>query len=502
MAFGDNGLRSSVAKGGQDVAPRRPSSLTSGETMPSELPGGGRLVVVSNRVTVASGEKAAQAGGLAVGLLAALRDVGGVWFGWSGEITPDAPGPLETQRSGPIEYVLTDVAEADFEGYYSNFANRTLWPLFHYRIDLATYDPDWYAAYRRVNRLFAERLAPLLQPNDVVWVHDYHLLPLAAELRRLGVQNLLSFYLHTPFPAPELFETLPWQAELGADLCRFDRVAFQTASDLRQFLAYAELELGGQVRPDGWVQIDGRWLHAAAIPIGIDADEFRRMAKQPEAVQERERLEQSLGGHRLIIGVDRLDYTKGIPERIKAFEALLESVDPVEANVSFIQISAPSRSDVPEYQNLRAEVEGLSGRINGRFGESDWVPLRYLNRSFSRTALAGMFELARIGLVTPLRDGMNLVAKEFVAAQDPADPGALVLSRFAGAADDLDGALIVNPYDVAQVAKAMAEGLSMPLDERQDRHARMLAKTRAQDIGEWWRRSLELMREEHPESTA
>ena len=466
--------------------------------MSSKLPGDGRLIVVSNRVTVASGKKATLAGGLAVGLLSALREVGGIWFGWSGETTIDEPGPVRTQRGGPIQYALTDLTVEDFEDYYNNFANRTLWPLFHYRIDLATYDHRWYAAYRRVNRLFAERLAPLIGPNDVIWVHDYHLLPLATELRRLGIKNRLSFFLHIPFPAPEMFATLPWQRELAFDLCTYDIVAFQTKTDLRQFLNYVELELGGRMDPGGWNRVEGRVFRADAVPIGIDADEFQRMAKMPEAVRHRQRLETSLRGRKLIIGVDRLDYTKGIPERLRGFQALLESMEPGDTGVSFVQISAPSRSGVPEYQNLRTEVETLSGHINGRFGEADWVPLRYLNRSFSRTALAGMFELARIGLVTPLRDGMNLVAKEFVAAQDPQDPGVLVLSRFAGAAGELDGALIVNPYDIFQVARAMDAGLSMPLDERKDRYERMMANVRHHDITGWWTRSLRLLSEKPP----
>jgi trehalose 6-phosphate synthase len=470
--------------------------------MSSEWLGEGQLRVVSNRVTVASPKKATQAGGLAVGLLAALREVGGIWFGWSGETTLDTPGPVRRQRSGPIQYALSDLTVDDFDDYYSNFSNRTLWPLFHYRIDLATYNHRWYAAYRRVNRFFAERLQPLLGPDDVVWIHDYHLVPLATELRRLGVTNRLAFFLHIPFPAPELFATLPWQRELALDLCNYDIVGFQTDTDVRQFLNYTELELDGRAEPGGWCRVENRRFRVAAIPIGIDPDEFAHMVEQPEARRQRQRLEESLGGRKLIIGVDRLDYTKGIPERLKAFEALLESMDPSEHGVSFVQISAPSRSEVPEYQRLRIEVETLSGHINGRFSDADWVPLRYLNRSFSRTALSGMFQLSRVGLVTPLRDGMNLVAKEYVAAQDPDDPGVLVLSRFAGAAGELDGALVVNPYDIYQVARAMDAGLTMPLDERKDRYQRMMAKVREHDITAWWSTSLRLLGEPRPAAPA
>ncbi len=459
---------------------------------------GGRLVVVSNRVTVARGKQATQAGGLAVGLLAALKEAGGLWFGWSGDTTTEAPGPVRTLSAGGIAYALTDLTVDDFEDYYNNFANRTLWPLFHYRIDLATYDHHWYAAYRRVNRLFAERLKALLRPDDLVWVHDYHMIPLAAELRRLGVKNRLAFFLHIPFPAPELYLTMPWQRDLALDLCQYDVVGFQTPIDLRQFRAYVEQELAGTFDDDGWTRVEGRALLAAAIPIGIEAEEFARMPSAPEAQRQRRLLADATRGRRLIVGVDRLDYTKGIAERLRAFQVLLEGLGPDDKSVSFMQISAPSRSDVPEYVTLRTEVETLAGHINGRFSDSDYVPLRYINRSFSRTALAGFFHLSRIGLVTPLRDGMNLVAKEYVAAQNPEDPGVLVLSRFAGAAGELDGALIVNPYDVYQVARAMDAGLGMPHDERKDRWQRMMAKVRHFDIRGWWTKSVRLLREATP----
>ncbi|MEO1091434.1 MAG: trehalose-6-phosphate synthase [Pseudomonadota bacterium] len=463
--------------------------------MPPKRSGQGRLVVVSNRVTVANKRQLAQAGGLAVGLLSALREAGGIWFGWSGEVSKGQPGAVRTHTSGAITYALTDLPEADFEDYYGNFANRTLWPLFHYRIDLATYDHRWYAAYRRINRLFAERLKKMLRPDDMIWIHDYHLISLGDELRRLGVENRMAFFLHIPFPSPELFATLPWQRGLAHDLCAYDVVGFQTEIDARQFRLYLEQDLGVTFDAEGRGALDGRSFLVAAVPIGIDGDEFARMTELPEARRNRHRLQEALRGRRLIIGVDRLDYTKGIAERLKSFKSLLELMGPEGKSVSFVQISAPSRGDLPEYRNLRVEVETLAGHINGTYGDADWVPLRYMNRSFSRTALAGFFNLARIGLVTPLRDGMNLVAKEFVAAQNPEDPGVLVLSRFAGAARELDGALVVNPYDIEMVSQAMAGGLSMPHDERKDRWERMMAEVRHFDIRGWWTKSLRLLRE-------
>jgi trehalose 6-phosphate synthase len=451
----------------------------------------GRIVVVSNRVTPVTGSKAAAAGGLAVGVLAALRETGGIWFGWSGEVTPTAVAMPKVFRTGKLTYITVDLSTQQFEGYYAGFANRTLWPLCHYRLDLTSFDHDWYATYRRVNQVFAEHLYPYLREDDIVWVHDYHLIPLGEELRALGLRARLGFYLHIPFPAHEIYLALPWHDQLAQALSAYDLVGFQTSNDLRNFHDYLYREGAGYALSDGLVRAFGRTLRAMDFPIGIDAADVAEMATAPEAERQSQRLKRSLQHRALIIGVDRLDYTKGILERLRSYEALLQNYPKHRTRVSFMQISAPSREDVPEYLELRREVEATSGRINGRFSEFDWVPLRYINRSFSRRVLAGFFRMGRIGLVTPLRDGMNLVAKEYVAAQDPDDPGVLVLSRFAGAADEMDGALIVNPYDVVAVAQAMHEGLSMPLDERKDRWRRMNERVASHDIGLWRQSFLE-----------
>jgi len=451
-----------------------------------------RLVVVSNRVTPITGRQAATAGGLAVGVLASLRETGGLWFGWSGAVdeqarisangTPPAP---KVFRTGKVTYGLIDLAEADYEGFYAGFANRTLWPLFHYRLDLSSFEHHWYATYRRVNQRFAEALRPLLKPDDVIWIHDYHLIPMATELRRLGCENRIGFFLHIPFPAPEIYLSLPWHRQLAADLCAYDVLGFQTGTDVRQFTQYVELELNGTADWKGAVQALGRKLHVDAYPIGIDVDDVQAMAVSPEARRQAGRVASSIANRQLIIGVDRLDYTKGIVERLRAFEMLLQDYPSLRRQVTFMQISAPSREQVPEYLELRQQVELLSGHLNGVYSEADWSPLRYINRSFTRRSLMGFFRLSRIGLVTPLRDGMNLVALEYVAAQDEADPGVLVLSRFAGCAQQMDGALVVNPYDVHHLADTMHAGLSMTLDERQDRWRRMMQAVRKYDIIAW-----------------
>ncbi len=450
-----------------------------------------RLVVVSNRVTPLTMRQAASAGGLAVGVLAALQRTGGIWFGWSGETTHRTPTAAKVFRTGRITYALVDLRESDFEAYYGGFANRTLWPLFHYRIDLANYDHDWYKAYRRVNLQFAELLLPLLEDGDLVWVHDYHLIPMGFELRRLGARVRLGFFLHTPFPAAQVYLTMPWHRQLVADLCSYDVLGFQTEVDLRQFREYVELELGGQMQLDGTVRAMGREFVALAAPVGIDVEDVVAMATSAEARRQALRVAATLAGRHLVIGVDRLDYTKGIPERLRAFELLLRDYPAQRRRVTFMQISAPSRESVPEYLDLRQTVELLTGHINGVHSEADWVPLRYINRSFTRRALMGFFRISRIGLVTPLRDGMNLVAMEYVAAQDPEDPGVLILSRFAGAAVHLrDGALVVNPYDVHHVAEALHEGLTMSVEERRDRWERMMSVLRRHDVVAWRQRFL------------
>jgi trehalose 6-phosphate synthase len=452
-----------------------------------------RLVVVSNRVTPVSDSKAATAGGLAVGVLAALRESGGIWFGWSGQISDTGEPKPKVLRVGNITFITIDLSQVDLDGYYGGFANRTLWPLFHYRLDLSSFDRDSYITYRRVNRLFAEQLVSYLRDDDLIWIHDYHLIPMGEELRQLGVKCRLGFFLHIPFPSAEVYMTMPWHDRLMQALCAYDLIGFQTSNDLRNFHDYLYREAIGYGLADGLVQAFERTLRAQDFPIGIDAEEFAQMALSAEAVRTSQRMSRSLLGRKLIIGVDRLDYSKGIPERLRAYETLLQNYPAQRRQVTFVQISAPSREDVPEYAEIRSQVEATAGRINGRFGEFDWVPLRYINRGFTRRTLAGFFRLSRVGLVTPLRDGMNLVAKEYIAAQDPDDPGVLVLSRFAGAARECKAALLVNPYDAEGVGAAIDRALSMPLDERRQRHAELFKVLADNDLACWAGRFLDAL---------
>jgi trehalose 6-phosphate synthase len=442
----------------------------------------GRLVVVANRV---GSSLNANDGGLATALLAALERRGGSWFGWSGEVADEPPGPTRIQQDGGLTRMLVDLERSDYEGYYLGFANRVLWPIFHYRVNLAEYSREQWAAYQRVNQMFAERLASALRPDDVVWVHDYHMIPLGAALRRLGVDNLLGFFLHIPFPAPEVLTTLPVHETLVGSLFAYELVGFQTAKDLQAFGDYVEREAGGRADDDGTMHAFGTSVRTGTYPIGIDPVVVTAHAARAAGTRQAARLRDSLAGRRLIIGVDRLDYTKGLVHRFDALERLLETRPQHRRGIVALQIASPSREDVPEYQQIRAELDARIGRINGRFGDPDHLPVRYVNRRFRQETLFGFYRASRVAMVTPLRDGMNLVAKEFVAAQDPEDPGVLVLSRFAGAARELGDALIVNPFDVDQIADAVDCALDMAVEERRARYATMMSRLRQYDVHAW-----------------
>jgi len=445
-----------------------------------------RLIVVSNRVATPT-ESKGSAGGLAVGVFGALKDTGGVWFGWSGDIVTDAAanaGP-EIVQDGAVTFATVGLTRRDYDQYYRGFSNAMLWPVFHYRNDLARYDRQEYEGYRRVNAWLAQQLLPMLQPDDVIWVHDYHLIPFAEALRLAGVKNRIGFFLHIPFPTPQVLLNIPPHDELVKSLCCYDVVGFQTESDLQAFNDYIVRQAHGKVLDDGTVEGYGRTLKTGVYRIGVFPEDIAAQAKRFESRKDVRELKESLQHRKLIMSVDRLDYSKGIAERFRAFEHLLESAPELQKAVSLVQVAPPTRSDVQSYQHIRQNLEYEAGRINGRFAGFDWTPIRYLNRRYDRWILMSLFRVSQVGFVTPLRDGMNLVAKEYVAAQNPEDPGVLVLSRFAGAAAELDAALLVNPHDVLDMSEALARALKMPLDERQDRYKRMFAVLRKNDLGVW-----------------
>ena len=446
-----------------------------------------RVVVASNRVPAPSAA-GAQAGGLAVALEALMEQRGGLWFGWSGKTSPapsDTPSSID---DGRVKYSTLDLSPEEHERYYNEFSNSTLWPLLHSMPELMTFDRKHAQAYRAVNQRFSDALVPLLQPGDLVWIHDYHLMCMPAMLRAKGVTAPIGFFLHIPFPSPDVLASVPEAGALVRDLMAADLLGFQTENDAENF-AEAAMRLGDAGRPSpGWLSAGGRRVRLGVFPVEIEAREFAATAEDAWRSVPAERLRRSLAGQQLILGVDRMDPTKGLVQRLSGYRRLLETRPELHRRVTFLQIAAESRKDVVAYQDLRDAVEQAAGSINSQFSEPDWTPLRLIARAGARATMAGYMREARVGLVTPLRDGMNLVAKEFIAAQDPQDPGVLVLSRFAGAARQLDSALLVNPYDVDEVADAIESALTMSLADRKARwHASWDAIEGASALG--WGRS-------------
>lgn len=440
-----------------------------------------RLIVISNRVSAGGGAQ----GGLAVALSAALRANGGIWFGWSGEVTDHFTGHINFQRTDGVATATVDLEEQDVDEYYNGYANRTLWPLFHYRIDLAEYERSFAGGYERANQRFADTVLPLIEPDDVVWVQDYHMIPLGRELRNRGIKNRIGFFLHIPWPPRRLLATLPEAAALVETLFAYDVIGFHTREWLDSFVDFVKAEMGATVDASGIVHCNGRTARLVACPIGIDTQAFEEMARSQTARRTYEKVRASLVGRALIVGVDRLDYSKGLEERFAGYERFLEEHPEERNSLVLLQIAPPSRGAVESYQRIRSTLEGLAGRINGAHAELDWVPIRYVNQGYPRDELAGVYRAARIGLVTPLRDGMNLVAKEYVAAQDPDDPGVLILSRFAGAAEQMPEALLVNPYSAEELSDALQRALRMSLVERKTRWDAMIRSVREQDVM-WW----------------
>jgi trehalose 6-phosphate synthase len=439
---------------------------------------GGRLVVLSNRVALPG---LVQPGGVASALGDALRESGGVWIGWSGKRSDDRE-PRRT-RNDNIEYITLDLDSEEHRGFYLDYANRTLWPLLHSRADLLEHDPKAQAVYHQVNRRFAEVLARVVEPGDVVWIHDYHFLPMAAKLRAHGVLNPLGMFLHTPFPSPDIAQALPRHRDVFGALAEFDLVGVQTRRDLDHLRRYLQRDCP---TPAALPEL-------RVFPIGINPEVMRAHAETAALSTGYQQLRQSLLDRQLVVGVDRLDYSKGLPNRFQAYRMLFKQHPDLLRRVSYLQIAPISRGEVHEYKKLKSRLDSLSGSINSRYGDADWVPLRYVARGFKQSVLAGFYRAARVGFVTPLRDGMNLVAKEFVAAQDPHDPGVLILSEFAGAAEQMQAALLVNPYDISDMADVLAVALRMPLAERRQRWERLIKGVQDDDVSSWWRGFVECL---------
>ena len=425
-----------------------------------------RLVVVSNRVPLPSAA-GAQAGGLAVALRSLMEQRGGLWFGWSGKQSDSQS--VRMIEDGAIRYATIDLTADEHDRFYNEFSNATLWPMLHSMPELMTYDRRNAQTYRDVNGRFADKLAPLLHGGDMVWIHDYHLLALPAALRARGIRAPIGFFLHIPFPGADMLTKVPEATALLHDLLEADLIGFQTENDAQNF-AEAAIRMAGATRGSGnWLQVGDRRVRLGAFPVGIEPQEFTDTAAAACTTAQVDRLRRSLSQQSLILGVDRLDPTKGLLQRFAGYRRLLERSPTWQRRVTLLQIAAESRTDVAAYRDLRAAMEREAGNLNSAYAEPDWTPLRLIARAVPRDTIAGYMREARIGLVTPLRDGMNLVAKEYVAAQNPDDPGVLILSRFAGAAEQLTSALLVNPYDADEMADRLEQALEMPLAERQAR---------------------------------
>jgi len=450
-----------------------------------------RVIAVSNRVSVPTKGSATRAGGLEVALAAVFANNPGVWFGWSGKTVGEGETKTQIVEVDGQQYTTIDLTRTDHNEYYNGFANRVLWPILHYRLDLADYSLRDLSGYLRVNSRFAQELSKIIQRDDILWVHDYHLIPLAKTLRELGFRNRIGFFLHTPLPPPEVLTALPNHESLFPSLCAYDLVGFQTEIETANFARYLISECRYPSRDLKTFYVHGRSCTIGVYPVGVSTDEIGAWAAQSFNAPLVTRVRHSLENRALVIGVDRLDYSKGLLAKIEGFKHFLEDNREWLNKVAFLQITPRSRSEVREYISLNHEVDSAVGHINGTFGQADWTPIRYVNRSYARNVLAGLYRSARAALVTPLRDGMNLVAKEFVASQAEEDPGVLILSRFAGAARECEGALIINPYDVRSISSAIKLALEMPLEERQSRHRATVERLAKNDIKDWGRRFID-----------
>ena len=458
-----------------------------------------RLVAVSNRLPVVLSSENGKwgtkpgSGGLITAMAPVLRDRGGLWIGWPGAAEVAGLGGLLKSASASAGYDLVPVELTGDEvrGFYYGFANEILWPLFHGLETRCNFDPAYWRDYKSANAKFAKAVAELCTEKDFVWIHDYHLALVGSELRAMGCDFKLGYFLHIPFPPPDVFFKLPWRAQLLEGLLAFDLVGFQTVRDRRNFTSCLhQLKLGGlKISGTGSVvnvEFRNRNIRAGAFPISIDFREISGKADSPEVAEKAWLFHEHFPGRQIIIGMDRLDYTKGIPERLEAFRIALRDHPELIGKITLVQVTVPSREDVPEYRELLLSIERIVGEINGEFTiPGEWVPIHYIHRSLERSEVYAYLRASEIALVTPLRDGMNLIAKEFCAC-DIDLSGVLILSEFAGAAAELSrGALLVNPYDVEGMADAIFRAYTMGAGERKERMRKMRDAIRKNDIFNW-----------------
>jgi trehalose 6-phosphate synthase/phosphatase len=458
-----------------------------------------RLVIVSNRLPVVferDGDTLSWrhgSGGLVTSLAPVLRDRGGLWIGWSGlpeESQPDVDATLSASSTATgYELTAVPLSRQDLELYYYGFANEVLWPLFHDLLSHCNFRPDYWHAFERVNRKFAEHVSAHTREGDYIWVHDYHLINVASELRAMGIQGRLGFFLHIPFPPPDIFIKMPWRFDILNALLRYDLVGFQTMRDKRNFIHCIRMLLKDiPVRSAGGFHIcttEEREVNVGVFPISIDFGDFEKRARRKEVSEAAWYIHEDLPQQHIVLGIDRLDYTKGIPYRLEAFRNALRRFPKLRKSMTLVQVVVPSRTDIPKYNTLKVEIERLVGEINGEFTRSGWVPIHYIFRHLKRIELLAYYRTAEIALITPIKDGMNLVAKEYCACNIE-ENGVLILSEFAGTAAQLHRhALLVNPYDVEGVAETLRDAFSMTYEERARRMRQLRASVRRYDIYRW-----------------
>ncbi|MGB7754873.1 MAG: trehalose-6-phosphate synthase [Salinisphaera sp.] len=470
--------------------------------------GGRRLIMVSNRLPVSlerldddQWRTHPAAGGLVSALDPVMRQRGGVWVGWPGvadETTETLRDVLDRQYNATSDYRLEPVALTgdDIADFYEGFSNEVIWPLFHNRFTVCRFEPDYWQAYQRVNREFAHRISEVAHTGDFVWVHDYHLVNVADELRALGVDNRASFFQHIPFPTADIFCNLPWWREIVHALLSYDFIGLQTVADRTNFLDVltmmfdrVETEAGDRgidisIGDEGLVRHQQQ-LRIGTLPISIDYDHIAEVAASEESVACVERFREGWGDRTVVVGVDRLDYTKGLPEKFEAFRELLTRYPELRSHITLQQHVVPSRQQVPQYIEQKEEIERLVGEINGEFTQPGWVPIHYIFHRMDQPELMAHYQVADIALVTPLKDGMNLVAKEFCAAKRDGN-GVLILSEFAGSAAELgEHALLVNPHDVVSTAERIHDACRMPVEERRQRMQAMREIISAHNAFDW-----------------
>jgi trehalose 6-phosphate synthase len=465
----------------------------------------GRLINVSNRLPVEVKNRGGKprlnssAGGLASALDSVWRHQHGVWIGWAGPVEAEVAGPLlqRASRGRPYNFRAVPLSSQEISKFYSGFANEIIWPLFHEMPSRCNFDPEYWEVYQRVNRKFAQITSETANNGkDFIWAHDYHLMLMGHYLREAGCTTRAGFFLHIPFPAPDLFEKLPWRRTILRCMLGYDLLGFQTDRDRFNFLSCVERILPGassqRDESHNAVTYDHHRTTVATFPISISFEEFANHAASHDVELASNQLRRELSNNFMVLGVDRMDYTKGIPERLKAFHILLRRYPELRHRITFVLVVVPSREDIKEYKALRREVELLVSQINGEFTEAGWVPIHYIHRNLSRRQLISYYRAADIGLITSLKDGMNLVAKEFCAAQVD-EQGVVVISEFAGAAAELrHGALVVNPNDLAGVAEAIHHACVMPVEEKRARMKLLRDVVRTYNVQGWAESFLEV----------